>query len=206
LSSSIALTVWTIGHSNRSLEEFLALLQAHEIEQVADVRRYAGSRAHAHFNPGALAEALGRAGIQYLSFPELGGRRAPDPASRNTIWRNEAFRGYADYMETPAFHDGLDRLVRVARQQRTALLCSEAVWWRCHRSLIADALKADGIRVLHIMGRNQAVEHPYTSAASIVNGRLHYGVGPAQLEVGRKGTEEPDMTPPEAETKKADEK
>lgn len=157
----------------------MALLHAHEIGQVADVRRYAGSRAHPHFNPEALAGSLARAGVGYVPFPELGGRRSPVPDSKNTIWRNAAFRGYADYMETPQFQQGLERLVQVARQRRTTLLCSEAVWWRCHRSLIADALKADGVRVLHVMGGSRAVEHPYTSAASIVAGRLHYGAGPA---------------------------
>lgn len=172
-------TVWTIGHSNRSLDAFLALLHAHEIGQVADVRRYAGSRAHPHFNPDALAESLARVGIGYVPFPELGGRRTPVPGSKNTVWRNQAFRGYADYMETPEFRQGLERLVRVAGERPTTLLCAEAVWWRCHRSLIADALKADGIRVLHVMGGGRAVEHPYTSAASLVAGRLRYGAGPA---------------------------
>ena len=170
--------IWTIGHSSRTLGDFLALLQAHGIEQVADVRRYAGSRAHPHFNPEPLAAALAQPGIGYLRFPELGGRRAPQPASKNTVWRNAAFRGYADYMETPEFRAGLERLVQVATERRTALLCSEAVWWRCHRSLIADALKAEGIQVLHIMDGRKVVEHPYTSAARIVDGKLRYGAGP----------------------------
>ena len=172
------MTIWTVGHSSRTLDDFLALLQGHGIQQVADVRRYPGSRAHPHFNPDALASALDRAGIAYLSFPELGGRRKPKPNSVNTVWRNSAFRGYADYMETQEFREGLDRLVACAKQGRTAILCSEAVWWRCHRALIADALKASGIRVLHIMSQERAAEHPYTSAASVVNGRLHYGAGP----------------------------
>lgn len=169
--------VWTVGHSSRPLDDFLALLRAHAVERVADVRRYAGSRAHPHFNPEPLAAALAGVGIGYLAFPDLGGRRAPAPGSRNTVWRNAAFRGYADYMETPEFRAALDRLVQAARERRTALLCSEAVWWRCHRSLIADALKAGGIRVLHIMAPAKAVEHPYTSAARVVDGELRYGAG-----------------------------
>ena len=169
------LQIWTIGHSTRSLEDFLALLTAHGIECVADVRRHAGSRRYPHFNPAPLAAALKQAGIAYRPFPELGGRRQPDPDSRNTAWRNKSFRGYADYMETPPFKNALKDLVQVTAGQRTAMLCAEAVWWRCHRGLIADALKADGMEVLHIMEGGKAVEHPYTTAARIVNGMLQYG-------------------------------
>lgn len=179
VNGSADLVVWTLGHSNRSLDEFLGLLGSHGIEQVADVRRYAGSRAYPHFNPEPLADALSSCGVEYLPFPELGGRRSPSPASPNTIWRNAAFRGYADYMETPEFRAGLGRFIQVAQRRPTTLLCSEAVWWRCHRALIADALKADGAHVLHIMGTRKAVTHPYTAAAHLVNGRLHYGAGPA---------------------------
>lgn len=153
----------------------MGLLGSQSIEVLADVRRYAGSRAHPHFNPEPLAGALSEAGIDYRPFPELGGRRAPRPDSPNTVWRNQAFRGYADYMETVEFRAGLDRLVQAAREQRTAVLCAEAVWWRCHRSMIADALKARGIGVLHIMDAGKTVEHPYTSAARIVEGQLRYG-------------------------------
>ena len=170
---------WTIGHSSRPLEEFIALLQSHGIERVADVRRYAGSRAHPHFNPDALAASLEDVGIAYTPFPELGGRRAPRADSPNTVWRNAAFRGYADYMATPAFHAGLQRFIGAARERRSSLMCAEAVWWRCHRGLIADALKADGIPVLHIMGIGRATEHPYTAAARIVDGRLEYGAAEA---------------------------
>ena len=169
--------IWTTGHSTRSLEEFLSLLQANGIEIVADVRRHPGSRAYPHFNPAPLAAALEKAGIAYQQFPELGGRRKPDPESRNTVWRNKSFRGYADYMETPAFDAAVKALIEVAAGGRTALLCAEAVWWRCHRALIADALMAGGIQVLHIMDGQKAVEHPYTSAARVVDGRLQYGSG-----------------------------
>lgn len=167
--------IWTIGHSSRALEEFVDLLRSQSIEVLADVRRYAGSRAHPHFNPEPLAEALARAGIGYHPFPELGGRRTPEPDSPNTVWRHPAFRGYADYMDTPEFRAGLERLGRTAAEERTSILCSEAVWWRCHRSMIADALKARGVRVLHIMGAQRTVEHPYTSPARVVEGQLRYG-------------------------------
>jgi len=166
--------IWTIGHSSRPLAAFVGLLQAERIEGVADVRRYPGSRAHPHFNPEPLASGLGEAGIAYLPFPDLGGRRPPAPDSRNTAWRHAAFRGFADYMDTPAFSTALDRLLTAARGQRVAVMCSEAVWWRCHRSLIADALKAAGVQVLHIMDGRKTKEHPYTSAARLVDGRLCY--------------------------------
>ncbi len=171
---SAALTIWTIGHSSHPLPAFLALLEGEQIEQLADVRRYPGSRAHPHYNAGSLASSLREAGIEYIPFAELGGRRKPNPASHNTVWRDPAFRAYADFMETPEFGAALERLLAAARQRRTAIMCSEAVWWRCHRSLIADALKSRGIEVLHIMS-GKATEHPYTSAARIVNGELRYG-------------------------------
>ena len=168
-------TAWTIGHSSRPIEVFLALLDEHDIERLADVRRYPGSRAHPQFNPGELAESLDRRSVEYLPFPELGGRRTPHPNSPNTVWRNLAFRGYADFMQTPEFASGLERLSGAARQGRTAIMCSEAVWWRCHRALIADALKARGARVLHVLGEGRVIEHPYTSAARIVGSQLVYG-------------------------------
>lgn len=171
----MTLVVWTIGHSSRPIDEFLTLVREQEIERLADIRRYPGSRAHPHFNPGPLATSLASIATEYLPLQELGGRRAPDPQSPNTVWRNAAFRAYADFMETPEFDAGLQRLTLLAAERRTAIMCSEAVWWRCHRSLVADALKARGARVLHIMGGGKVVEHPYTSAASIVEGRLVYG-------------------------------
>jgi uncharacterized protein (DUF488 family) len=174
----VSLIVWTVGHSAQPLDTFLELLAGQQIEAVADVRRYPGSRAHPHFNSAPLALALAEQRMNYLPFPELGGRRATNPASANTVWRNAAFRAYADYMETPEFEAGLARFVPLAREGRTAIMCSEAVWWRCHRSLIADALKVSGVQVLHILPASRIVEHPYTSAARIVNGELTYGAGP----------------------------
>lgn len=175
-----AFAVWTIGHSSRTIEEFLALLNRAKVEAVADVRRHAGSRAHPQFNPGPLAEALSAEGIEYAPFPELGGRRTPNADSRNTVWRNRSFRGYADYMETSEYRAGIDRLLMVAAAKRTVVLCAEALWWQCHRALIADDLKARGIPVSHIMGAGKLAEHPYTPAARLVDGILVYGSGPAQ--------------------------
>lgn len=175
MATDSPLTIWTIGHSSRPIDSFLDLLLWQEIERLADVRRYPGSRAHPHFNPEPLARSLAASDIEYIPFPELGGRRTPNPDSTNTVWRNAAFRAYADFTETQEFADGLARLVQVALEGRTAIMCSEAVWWRCHRSLIADALKVAGIRVLHILSRGKVVEHPYSSAARIVDGRLIYG-------------------------------
>jgi uncharacterized protein (DUF488 family) len=167
------LTVWTIGHSNVALERFVGLLEAHEISMIMDVRRYPGSRRHPHFSGSALATSLPREGIGYMHLPELGGRRTAHADSKNTAWRHPAFRGYADYMETPDFSTGLERLRGVAATQRAAIMCAEALWWQCHRGLIADALKAAGHRVLHITAAG-VQEHPYTSAAQIAGGRLSY--------------------------------
>ena len=168
-----SLTIWTIGHSTRSIREFLDSLGQHGLRAVADVRRYPASRTFPHFNREPLAAALATAGIAYESFAELGGRRSRQPGSANTAWRDPGFQGYADYMETAAFLTGLDRLLRYAEHRPTAIMCAEALWWRCHRGLIADALKAAGHTVVHILdGSTQ--EHPYTAAARIVDGRLSY--------------------------------
>jgi uncharacterized protein (DUF488 family) len=175
--------IWTIGHSTRTIEQFIELLRFQQIEVVVDVRRYPGSRMHPQFNSGALAESLAHARIAYRSAPELGGRRTPRPDSRNTAWRNASFRGYADYMETAAFAAALDRLIADAARQRTTIMCAEAVWWQCHRSLIADALKARGIEVLHILNGPKIAEHPYTAAARVVDGRLDYGSTPRTLDL-----------------------
>jgi uncharacterized protein (DUF488 family) len=166
-------TVWTIGHSTRSAEEFLSLLQENGIERLVDVRRFPGSRKYPHFNEPLLAATLPKAGIDYVHRPDLGGRR-PTADSKNTAWRNESFRAYADYMETPEFQQAAAWLIEQANEQRTAIMCSEAVWWRCHRSLIADYLKVRGVEVLHILGPGKTEPHPYTSAAAIVDGRLSY--------------------------------
>ena len=166
--------VWTIGHSTRSFEEFLELLSANGIEAVADVRRYPGSRRWPHFAGEALASALESHELRYVWLPKLGGRRTPRPDSTNTAWRNAAFRGYADYMDTGDFAEGLDELINLASGLRTAIMCAEALWWRCHRGLIADVLRSLHFDVIHILGRDATVSHPYTAAARIVGGRLSY--------------------------------
>jgi uncharacterized protein (DUF488 family) len=189
--------IWTIGHSTRPIEEFISLLQENGITLLADVRSWPGSKRYPHFNKEALADSLGKSRIRYEHFPELGGRRKPKPHSHNMAWRNASFRAYADYMETEEFRKGIERLLRLARGAAqgvtvsqpsrsgstaaqavvpwgTAIMCAEAVWWRCHRSLISDYLKARGIDVTHIVDANKVQPHPYTSAARIVNGQLSY--------------------------------
>ena len=167
-------TVWTIGHSTRPLEGFLELLTAHNIEAVADVRRYPASRRWPHFAREPLMQALETQGLSYVWFEELGGRRPPRSDSPNTAWRNAAFRGYADYMGTEAFAEGLGRLANLATGLRTAIMCAESLWWRCHRGLIADALRWLQFDVIHILGPGSTACHPYTAAARIVGGRLSY--------------------------------
>lgn len=167
-------TLWTIGHSTHAIDEFIALLREHGIGQVADVRRFAGSRKSPQFNPDALVPALAAAGIGYVACPALGGRRTPRPDSPHSAWRNEAFRGYADYMDTGEFRGAAAQLATLARRERTAIMCAEGVWWRCHRSMIADWLKVHGWTVLHIMGPGPAKEHPYTPVARIDDGELTY--------------------------------
>lgn len=146
-------TLWTIGHSTRDSSEFIALLTGNRIEVLADVRHFPGSRKYPHFNVEPLRTALREAGVGYEPFPELGGRRKVLPDSPNTAWRHPAFRGYADYMQTEAFHAGIERLKALASRQRTAIMCAEAVWWRCHRRIIADYLLARGEQVFHILGK-----------------------------------------------------
>ncbi len=166
--------LWTCGHSTRSIEDFIEALASFDVRVLADVRSFPGSRRYPQFNKENLKSSLNQAGIDYEHFPEIGGRRRARPDSQNLAWRNESFRGYADYMETEAFRDGIQRLLEIARGSRTAVMCSEAVWWRCHRSLISDYLKAKGIEVNHIMGAGKSEPHPFTSAARIVNGELSY--------------------------------
>src|SRR5437763_907361 len=167
--------IWTIGHSTRKIDIFVSLLTENGIKLVADVRMYPGSKRYPQFGREALAKSLRDVGIRYEHFPELGGRRKPKPDSKNTAWRNEMFRGYADYMETEGFRNGTARLVDLAdKSGPTAIMCAEAVWWRCHRSLISDYLEAGGIEVRHIFDHDKVEPHPFTSAATIVNGELSY--------------------------------
>lgn len=134
----------------------------------------AGSRRHPQFDGDVMEGALAEVGIRYVPMRDLGGRRRPRPDTRNTAWRHPAFRGYADYMETPAYRQARERLAVLALSERTAVMCAEAVWWQCHRSLISDDFKADGWTVLHLQAGGRVSEHPYTGAARIVDGRLDY--------------------------------
>jgi len=176
--------IWTIGHSTRTIEEFIGALQANRIKLVADARLLPGSKRHPQFNKEELARSLREDGIGYEHFPELGGRRKARKDSRHTAWRNESFRGYADYMETAEFANGIARLQQMAdRDGATAIMCAEAVWWRCHRSLIADYLKAQGVDVIHILDANKIDPHPFTSAANIVDGKLDYSKTDRELTI-----------------------
>lgn len=173
--------IWTIGHSTHDADAFLAILRAHAVEAIADVRRFPGSRRHPHFGRDALRALLASAGVAYHGFPGLGGRRAPRPDSPNTAWRNAAFRGYADYMASAEFANAVQRLEHLAATRRTAILCAEALWWRCHRALISDYLKVRGIEVLHITDAGPASAHPFTPPARVADGHLSYGDAQADL-------------------------
>ena len=164
----------TVGHSTHSFADFVAMLTAHGVRCLIDVRRFPASRRHPHFNREALEAALPPREIEYVWIPELGGRRAPNPESRNTRWRNLSFRGYADYMETVPFHEAMARVVALSQDRTVALMCAEAVWWQCHRSLIADYVKARGVEVGHIVDTRKIEPHRYTEPARVVEGKLSY--------------------------------
>lgn len=166
--------IYTIGHSTRTLEELISLLEAFSINMLVDVRSYPGSRRYPHFNKENLAKELPFSNIHYIHLSSLGGRRKSLAHSKNSAWKNDAFKGYADYMETGEFKNGIQELENIAGKYNTAFMCSEAVWWRCHRSMIADYLKAEGWRVLHIINNKKAEEHPYTAPAKIIEGKLTY--------------------------------
>jgi uncharacterized protein (DUF488 family) len=167
------LTIWTVGHSNVPFEALLDALRAADIALVVDVRMYPQSRRHPQFNRDRLSRALGEAGIAYRHMPSLGGRRKPDEASTNLGLRDEGFRGFADYMQTPAFEAELGELIDAASEARTAIMCAESLPWNCHRSLISDALMARGVRVLHVIGEEQR-GHALTAAARIDGERVTY--------------------------------
>lgn len=171
----VAKKLWTIGHSTHPLQTLLELLSGQRIELLADVRTVPRSRRHPHFSSEALAQALPSQGIEYRHLQKLGGWRKPLRDSPNTGWRNEAFRGYADYALTPTFGEALDELCRLASAQRTAIMCSEALWWRCHRRLIADRLVAAGWEVCHIGADGRTSAHPLSEFASVQpDGTIRY--------------------------------
>lgn len=166
--------IWTIGHSTRSFEEFVFLLDTYQIQHVIDIRRFPGSKRFPQYNKEILTKALFKHGIQYTHLEALGGRRNPKPGSVNTAWRVKGFRGYADYMETEEFKTAVIELERLARLSRCAFMCTEAVWWSCHRALLSDDLKIRDWEVRHIMTKEKAQEHPFTRAAAVINGVLSY--------------------------------
>jgi uncharacterized protein (DUF488 family) len=173
-----AVTLYTIGHGTRSTPEFLAMLGEHQIGLLVDVRAFPSSRANPQFNKDALESALAGAGIAYEHWPELGGRRRGlGDASPNTAWQHPAFRAYADHMMSDEFWAALDSLLAKAAERPTAILCSETLWWRCHRRLIADAALARGAHVLHLMKAGDAKPHALSPPAHIVRDRVTYAGG-----------------------------
>jgi len=170
----MTLVIHTIGHSTRQLEEFIALLAAHGVRQLVDIRSMPRSRRHPHFSSDALSASLRDRAIIYRHIPALGGMRKQRRESRNTAWRVAGFRGYADYMETDEFRAALEELVARAREAPTAIMCAEAVWWQCHRQLVADALLARGIEVRHITGLPRAAVHTLTPFAQVADGLVTY--------------------------------
>ena len=167
------MTIYTIGHSTRAWDDFLALLEREHIERLIDVRAFPGSRRHPHFNGEALARSLPEQGIEYLHRAALGGRRRLPAHAAPSAWRNESFRAYAEYMRTPEFHRAIDELMVRGEERRTVIMCSEAVPWRCHRSLIGDALHARGVTVEHILDGGVS-PHALTSFAVVVDGEVTY--------------------------------
>jgi uncharacterized protein (DUF488 family) len=168
------LALFSVGHSTRSLDELVDLLREHEVATLADIRTVPGSRRMPHFGKAALEAELPRRGIAYVHVPELGGLRRPRPDSPNRGWRNASFRGYADYMAGPEFEAGLRRLAALGRDRHVAMMCAEAVPWRCHRSLVADALLARGIDVRHLLGGGRTQVHTLTPFARVEGERVTY--------------------------------
>jgi uncharacterized protein (DUF488 family) len=168
------LVIFTIGHSTRPIDVFIRLLKAHGVQRVVDVRTIPRSQHNPQFNRKLLSPALHRANIHYRHMPGLGGLRHARPDSTNTGWRNASFRGYADYMQTPAFEDSLTRCIDLAKQERVVLMCAEAVPWRCHRSLIADALLARGVEASEITSGIRTQPHSFTPWARVKGTRVTY--------------------------------
>jgi uncharacterized protein (DUF488 family) len=167
-------TVLTIGHSTRSIESFIEMLRAHGAKRVVDVRTIPRSRTNPQFNRETLAQSLAQAGIGYTHMAELGGLRHARKDSRNTGWRNTSFRGYADYMQTPEFETAIESLIEAAKREQVTIMCAEAVPWRCHRSLIGDALKVRGIAVDDIMSATRTQPHELTSFAKVAGTQVTY--------------------------------
>ena len=170
-------TIYTVGHSTHSLADFAALLEAHGVRQLVDIRSIRRSRANPQFEAGALARGLRRRGIAYEALEALGGRRPkanPPPALPDDAWEHASFRNYADYAQSPAFRAGLAELLALAKRAPTAIMCAEAVWWRCHRRIVADHLLARGVPVVHLMSATKAEPATLTPFAVVARGRVHY--------------------------------
>jgi uncharacterized protein (DUF488 family) len=167
-------SIFTIGHSTRPIEEFVAMLEAHGVRKLIDIRTVPRSRTNPQFNRDALPGSLERAGIAYLHMPALGGLRRPKADSQNTGWRNTSFRGYADYMQTGEFSAAIEELIELGREDQIAIMCAEAVPWRCHRSLVADALTARGVSTEHIMAATRRQPHTITSFAKVTDTSVTY--------------------------------
>lgn len=168
-------SILTIGHSNHPLDRFLALLVQHEVEALVDIRRFPGSRKHPHFHRDNLAAVLPKTGLEYRWFEDLGGRRRKQrDDSPNLGLENKSFRNYADYMLTNEFRDGVKKLLEIAQEKRTAILCAEGLFWQCHRRLVSDFLVANGVTVQHIMPSGQLRPHPLTRGAVIESGQVTY--------------------------------
>lgn len=179
----MGITLWSVGHSTHSLAGFLDVLAPHGIEIVADIRRYPGSRRHPHFAEPALRSELPGYGLQYEWLPELGGRRTgkgSGPPAAASGWRHPAFRAYAAHLKSDEFAAGVEALVTLARRGRTAMMCSEVLWWRCHRRLIADVLVARGARVVHIFSAEKSEPHVLRPPARLIDGRLEYPAEPPE--------------------------
>jgi uncharacterized protein (DUF488 family) len=166
--------LYTIGHSTRSIDEFIDLLKAHSITLLVDIRTIPKSRHNPQFEQTALERSLNEHGIQYAYLKKLGGLRPASKNSVNDAWRNQSFRNYADYMQTDAFNEGLAELIKLSKNQPSALMCAEAVPWRCHRSLVSDALVVRGIKVCEIIGKGNAREHTLTDFAVVEGTRVTY--------------------------------
>ena len=173
----VPITIWTVGQSTRSAEDFRTLLAAAHIELVADVRRFPGSRRFPHFAEAVLEQDLATVGIAYRGMPSLGGRRTPAPDSPNVGWKHPAFRGYADYLATEDFAGGLMELLMLGQGLRTAVMCAEVLWWRCHRRLIADVLVSLGLDVIHIRDQTHEERHRIAPPARVTGGVLTYRRG-----------------------------
>ncbi|HZH87902.1 MAG TPA: DUF488 domain-containing protein [Chitinophagaceae bacterium] len=183
MAAAVESKIWTIGHSTHDIDVLIEMLKAFKIEIVLDVRRFPSSRKFPHFNKETFRNALQDQNIGYLHLEGIGGRRKIIVKSKNVAWRNPSFRAYADHMETAEFKESFEELKNIARKQSAAILCSEAVWWRCPRSLLSDLLKINGWKVIHIMNAKKETEHPYTQAAQILEGELRYDLNIYDLNI-----------------------